>query len=128
MAEKEWLSAEEFFADYDAQPEVRARRERLALARAVADAVIRYRIEHKLPQRALATALGMKPSVIARLELAEHNPSIETLERLASALGMRFVVDVAPASRRDQQAVPAGLKVVQDVTGQSGSRVLVAAG
>jgi transcriptional regulator with XRE-family HTH domain len=98
------------------------------LARAVADAVLRYRIEHELSQRALAAALGMKPSVVARLELAEHNPSIETLERLASALGIRFVVDVAPVARRDQQAAPPGLTVVQDVTGQSGGRLLVAAG
>jgi hypothetical protein len=51
------------------------------------------------------------------------------LQRLSEALGLRFVVDIiAPATRRGQQEPPADLPVVEDVTAETGSRILVAAG
>ncbi len=110
-------------------PAFRAEWERTALARAVAVAVGGYRARRGLSQRALAATLGMKPSVVARLELGEHNPTIETLGRLASVLGLRFVVDVAPAGERSEElALPRGLAVVQEATGPDGSRILIAAG
>ena len=125
---KEWLPAEEFFADVDADPQRRARWEQLALARAVADAVLDHRVAHKLSQRALAAKLGMKPSAVARLELAEHNPSIETLQRLAELLDLRVILDVAPAGRKAALRLPAGVRVVGDSTTAAGTRLLVAAG
>jgi DNA-binding XRE family transcriptional regulator len=82
-------------------PEFRDYWERTALARAVAIAVIRYRSEHELSQRALARQLGMPYSQIARLEIGEHNPSIETLQRLAKGLGRRFFI--APREFRSCQ-------------------------
>lgn len=33
-------------------------------------------------------------TLIGRLELAEHNPSVETLQRLAAGLGKYFVLTV----------------------------------
>src|SRR5207244_297547 len=114
-------------ADFEAEPELRAAWERTALARAVALAVLRYRTDRGLSQRALAAKLGMKQPHIARLELGERNPSIETLERLASVLGLRFVVDVAPSSRSAEMAPPPGLTVVGDVTTAGGGRGLVPA-
>lgn len=126
MSEREWLTKDEFFADED--PEARARWERTALARAVAFAVQRYRMGHKLSQRALAAKLGVKQPHVARLELGERNPTMETLERLATVLGLRFVVDVAPGDRADQPPLPAGVRVLEDLTTAGGSRVLVAAG
>jgi ribosome-binding protein aMBF1 (putative translation factor) len=77
-------------------PEFRAEWERTALARAVAEAVIRYRAEHGLSQTALAGLLGWRQPVVARLEAAEHNPSMDTLLTLARTLGLRFHVDVGP--------------------------------
>jgi ribosome-binding protein aMBF1 (putative translation factor) len=122
-------TAAEVFAEMDAEmdAQARARWERTALARAVANAVVAYRTAHRLSQGALAAKLGMKRPAISRLELGEHNPSIETLERLASVLGLRFIVDVAPPGRA-ATALPPDVHVVGDTTGVDGTRVLVAAG
>lgn len=78
-------------------PAFRAAWERTALARAVAVALVRYRAEHDLSQRDLAKRLHMKQPQVARLELGEINPSMETLMRLASRLGIEFTIDVRPA-------------------------------
>lgn len=101
--------------------------ERTALARAVAIAVIRYRSEHELSQRALARQLGMPYSQVARLELGEHNPSIDTLQRLAKGLGRRFIVAVAP-DEATELTLPTGVQILADVVLKDGSRVLAAAG
>ena len=126
-SKQEWLGKEEFFTDFDADPKLRAEWERLALARSVGDAVLRYRIAHRLSQRALAAQLGMRQSHIARLEAAEHNPSVEMLQRLSEHLGLRFVLDVAPAAAV-ALALPPGLVPAQELTTSEGARVLVAAG
>jgi transcriptional regulator with XRE-family HTH domain len=78
-------------------PEFRAAWERTALARAVAVAVVRYRAEHGLSQRELAQRLGIKQPQVARLELGEVNPSVDTLMRLAAGLGIEITIDVRPA-------------------------------
>lgn len=78
-------------------PEFRAEWERTALARAVALAIVRYRADHDLSQRELAERLGMKQPQVARLELGEVNPSMETLMRVSSQLGIEFTIDVRPA-------------------------------
>jgi transcriptional regulator with XRE-family HTH domain len=80
-------------------PEFRAEWERTALARAVAVAIVRYRAAHGLSQRELAERLGMKQPQVARLELGEVNPSIDTLMRASSTLGLEFTIDVRPAGR-----------------------------
>ena len=93
MKTNDELIAEQLRSD----PEFRAEWERTALARAVAVAIVRYRGEHDLSQRELADRLGMKQPQVARLELGEVNPSIETLIRIASRLRMEFTIDVSPA-------------------------------
>jgi ribosome-binding protein aMBF1 (putative translation factor) len=122
-------TAEEVFAEMDSQmnDESRARWQRTALARAVANAVVAYRTTHRLSQGALATNLGMKRPAISRLELGEHNPSIETLERLARLLGLRFIVDVVPPGR-EAAALPPDVQVVGNSVSADGTRILVAAG
>ena len=87
------LLAEQLPAD----PEFRAEWDRTALGRAVAVAIVRYRAEHDLSQRDLADRLGMKQPQVARLELGEVNPSIDTLMRISSQLGIEFTIDVRPA-------------------------------
>jgi transcriptional regulator with XRE-family HTH domain len=78
-------------------PEFRAEWERTALARAVAVAIVRYRGEHDLSQRELAQRLGMKQPQVARLELGEVNPRVDTLMRIAAHLGIELTIDVRPA-------------------------------
>jgi transcriptional regulator with XRE-family HTH domain len=93
MKTNEELIAEQLRTD----PEFRAEWERTALARAVAVAIVRYRSEHDLSQRELADRLGMKQPQVARLELGEVNPGIETLMRISAQLGIEFTIDVRPA-------------------------------
>ncbi len=78
-------------------PQFRAEWERTALGRAVAVAIVRYRAERDLSQRDLAERLGMKQPQVARLELGEVNPTIATLMRISSSLGIEFTIDVRPA-------------------------------
>lgn len=130
MSERSGLpTSAEVFAEMDAEadPEARARWERTAVARAVANALVTYRTAHGLSQAALAARLGVRQPTISRLELGEHNPSIETLERLAGVLGVRFIVDVAPRGRAEA-ALPRDVRVVGGAVGADGTRVLVAAG
>src|SRR5438874_2650499 len=61
-----------------------------AFARAVAEAVRRYRAAHRLSHRAFGGKVGMAGSDVARLERGEHAPSIELLEKLARGAGMHF--------------------------------------
>jgi transcriptional regulator with XRE-family HTH domain len=84
-------------AQLGADPAFRAEWERSAFGRAVAVAIVRYRAQHDLSQRDLAKRLGMKQPQVARLELGEVNPSIDTLMRISSQLGIEFTIDVRPA-------------------------------
>jgi transcriptional regulator with XRE-family HTH domain len=102
MKTNDGLIAEQLRTD----PKFRAEWERTALARAVAVAIVRYRAEHDLSQRELARRLGMKQPQVARLELGEVNPTIETLMRIASSLGVEFKIDVRPARTRAPQRSP----------------------
>jgi ribosome-binding protein aMBF1 (putative translation factor) len=90
------ISNAEVLDDMLQDPEFRAEWERTALARVVAEAVIRYRAERSLSQTALGRLLGWSQPVVARLEAAEHNPSMDTLLALSRGLGMRVHVDVGP--------------------------------
>lgn len=111
-------------------PAFRASWERTALARAVALALIGYRVKHHLTQTLLAAKLGMRQPQVSRLELGEHIPSLAMLQRLARTLGLRFIVEVAPAGEGTPASavtLPAGVEVVEDVTAD-GSRILIATG
>ena len=108
-------------------PAFRREWERTALARAVAIDVIRHRASRGLSQRALAEVLEWKPAQVARLEQANHSPSIETLLHLSRRLGLHFAVSIGPAE------APSGLRtkksdVIQDIEDDEGTRFLVAAG
>lgn len=118
---------EDVLAEELRDPAFRTEWERTVLARAVANAVVAYRTREHLSQKALAAKLGMKQPHIARMELGEHNPSIETLERLASVLGLRFIVDVAPSGRA-AVPLPPDVHVVGETSDANGTRILVAAG
>lgn len=93
MKTNDELIAEQLLSD----PEFRAEWERSALARAVAVAVIRYRVQRELSQRDLAKVLGMEQPQVARLERGDVNPGMDTLMRVASGLGIEFTINVRPA-------------------------------
>lgn len=90
------LLAEEQLAD----PSFRAEWQRLVPAREFAATLLRYRAEHKLGQRALAKKLGVSQPRVVKLESGEHNPEVDTIINAVRRLGIEFVLDVAPASRK----------------------------
>ena len=107
-------------------PAFRAEWERTALARAVAIRITKYRAEHGLSQTRLATQLGMKQPAVARLEAGDTNPSVETLIRISRALGIEFLLDVAPVGQRALAGRRAEKAAVVQSFRSGGSSVLVA--
>jgi ribosome-binding protein aMBF1 (putative translation factor) len=118
----ETLLAEEMARD----PEFREEWERTALARLVAAQLIKYRAVNKLSQRALAERLGKKQPYVARLEAGETNPDLETLVNISRALGIEFVIDIAPAAKTPT-LVTEVVAAEHATTRRSGVSVVVAA-
>ena len=54
-----------------------------------------------LSQRQLARRAGTAPSVVARIELGETSPTVQTLERLTSAAGFDLALELVPRSPGD---------------------------
>lgn len=107
-------------------PAFRERWEKTALARAVALRLVAYRVEHGLSQTALARILQMKQPAVARLEAGEKNPSWDTLARISNALGVEFLVDIAPKGKRTLVGKRANrAEVVEELTTEH-NEVLVA--
>ena len=100
--------------------------ERLALARAVAGAVLAYRGEHKLSQAALGRALGMAQPQVSRLESGEHLPTIDTLVKLATTLGMEFTLDVRPERSAAKNVTRTAREHAVSQTSYEGAAVLFA--
>ena len=87
-------------AEQLADSSFKAEWQRLAPAREFASTLLRYRAEHKLSQRALAKKLGVSQPRVVKLESGDHNPEVDTIINAVRQLGIEFVLDVAPASRR----------------------------
>jgi ribosome-binding protein aMBF1 (putative translation factor) len=73
-------------------PAYRAAQERLAPYEGIARFVIMRRGELGLTQEQLAERMGTSHSAISRIESGQHRTSVATLERLAQALEVRFVM------------------------------------
>jgi transcriptional regulator with XRE-family HTH domain len=92
-------TSEQVLAEELRDPEFQREWDLTAVARAVALKVLTYRTDHGLSQRALAKKLNMTQPQLARLEAGEHNPTIDTLARLAQTLDIEFAIDVHPRER-----------------------------
>lgn len=75
-----------------ANPAYRAEQERLAPFEELARLVIKHRGALGISQKELAARVGTSHSAISRLESGRHRTSVETLRRVAEALGVRFVL------------------------------------
>jgi transcriptional regulator with XRE-family HTH domain len=60
-----------------------------------------------LSQAELAKRMGTSHSAISRIESGQHRTSVATLQRLADALGLRFVVgfEAGPPERPTRELV-----------------------
>ena len=72
--------------------EYQAEAARLAPYEALARLVIKHRLERNLTQKELADRMGTSHSAISRIESGQHPASLQTMKRLAEALGARLVV------------------------------------
>jgi len=107
-------------------PEFRDEWERTALARLVAAQLIKYRSVNKLSQRELAEELGKRQPYVARLEAGETNPDFETLVNISQALGIEFVIDIAPTAKAPK-LVTKRIAAEHATKRQNGVSVVVAA-
>ena len=84
-------------------------RGRLAPYEQLARIVIRRRMDLGLTQEELAERMGTSHSAISRIESGQHSTSVQTLQRLAAALEMRFVMgfEHGPADKPVRELVPA---------------------
>lgn len=85
----EQLQDEEFRKEYEAlQPE-----------HAIIQAIIDARRQAGMTQKELSARTGIAQSDISKLENGNANPSLLTLQRLASGMGMMLRVDFIPLAR-----------------------------
>jgi ribosome-binding protein aMBF1 (putative translation factor) len=70
----------------------RREQRRLAPYEEIARLVIRHRLDQGLTQQELAERMETSHSAISRIESGRHKTSAQTLQRLADALGLRFVM------------------------------------
>ncbi|HYT80019.1 MAG TPA: helix-turn-helix transcriptional regulator [Actinomycetota bacterium] len=82
---------------------------RLAPFEELARLVIRHRAALGLSQADLARRMGASHSAISRIESGRHKTSVETLERLAHALGLRLVLgfESGPRDRPTRELISA---------------------
>ena len=73
-------------------PEYREAQERLTPYEGIARFVIMRRAALGLTQEQLSERMGTSHSAISRIESGQHRASVATLERLARALEVRFVM------------------------------------
>jgi len=65
-----------------------AKREILSAKRVLARNLRRLRLERALSKADLATEAGLRQALISAIEVGTANPTLESLDRLASALGI----------------------------------------
>jgi len=108
----------------------RAEWERLVPARAVAQRLVGYRIEHGLSRMALARMLGLQRSAVARLGSGEHLSTLDTLVGMARTLGIEVLVDIRPRGQGSSWVSPdvAAAKVKEETAVGDDAEILVAVG
>jgi transcriptional regulator with XRE-family HTH domain len=72
----------------------------VSLTERVAKQIAGLRAERGLSQQILAQKAGINRVTLARIELAVHQPTLDTLDAIARALGVRLVDLIEPKPRR----------------------------
>lgn len=79
-------------------PEIRSEYEALEPEFAIVQAIIDARVSVGLTQKQLSERTGIAQSDISKLESGNANPSLRTLQRLASGMGMKMKLEFVPAN------------------------------
>ena len=93
---KRMIPVEESFAAWRKDPKYVAAYDALAEEFSLAASMIEARAHAGLTQEQLAERMHTTQAVIARLESGRVKPSTRTLERLATATGMRLRISFEP--------------------------------
>ena len=78
------------------EPEFRFEYEALEPEFAIVQAMINARKKSGFTQRQLSDRTGIAQGDISKIEKGEANPSLKTLKRLASGMGMRLKLEFLP--------------------------------
>ena len=76
--------------------ELKKEQERLELEFSVMQAMIAARKSTGLTQKQLSEKTGITQADISKLESGNANPSLRTLQRLASGMGMKVKIEFRP--------------------------------
>lgn len=86
----------EFLSEQLQDPEFRKEWEALQPERAIMQAMIDARQKTGMTQKQLADRTGIAQSDISKLENGGGNPSLKTLQRLATGMGMVLHIEFLP--------------------------------
>ncbi len=89
---------DDFLADQLRDPEVKAEWDALETEFSIMQAMIDARWQAGLTQKQLSERTGIAQSDISKLESGNGNPSLKTLQRLASGLGMHLEIVFRPSN------------------------------
>ena len=117
MQPDQLIPHEEVLAGDLLDPTFRQQWERTTVARWLATEVAHYRSLHGLSQHQLAERLGVHQSDVARMELGEHNPSIERLLRVAAGLDIELMIDIRPRGKQAKLPRKRALKAASFASG-----------
>jgi len=81
-------------------PEFKAEYEALEPEFAIIQAIIDARKNSGLTQKQLSEKAGIAQGDISKLENGNANPSLKTLQRLASAMNMKLKIEFSPTGER----------------------------
>lgn len=87
---------DDFLEEQLQDPEFRREYESLQPERAIIQAIIDARRQSGLTQKELSERTGIAQGDISKLEKGNGNPSLRTLQRLASGMGMRLKIEFLP--------------------------------
>jgi len=98
----EW---KEFLINQLQDPEVRAEWDALEPEFTIIQAIIDARKKTGLTQKQLSERTGIAQSDISKMENGNANPSLNTLKRLAAAMGMILKIEFLPVYDRETKKV-----------------------
>lgn len=91
-AKLKWYSADDIFKKYRKNKEFIRGYEKESARIALARQIKEQREKRRMTQTAVARKAAMPQSVIARIESGEHSISVDTLARVAHALGKKVTI------------------------------------
>lgn len=93
-------SYKDFLAEQLKSPELRAEYDALEPEFSIIQAMIDARKASGMTQKQLSEKTGIAQADISKLENGNANPSLKTLQRLASAMGMKMKIEFVPSTQR----------------------------